>query len=134
MCSDMESAQGILSVMAQAGLELGADTYTTLLCGYARAGDIEAINKTLQECDSKEIYFLDKDYLDVAYALIVNGHEEHVPLVLEKVRKAFGYNQVSGYFLSELWLIYMLNTLFSSLFQWSYNSSLNCFFFSGLYR
>lgn len=94
--SDMESAQGILSVMAQAGLELGADTYTTLLCGYARTGDIDTINKTLQECEAKEIYFLDKDYLDIAYSLIANGHEQHVPVVLEKLRKAFGYNQVSG--------------------------------------
>lgn len=90
----MESAQGILSVMSQAGLELGADTYTTLLCGYARAGDIETISRIIEECESKEVYLLDKDYLDVVYALITNGHEQHAQVVLNKIRKTFGYNQV----------------------------------------
>ncbi|KAF2894634.1 hypothetical protein ILUMI_11532 [Ignelater luminosus] len=90
---DMESAHGILSVMAQAGLEPSADTYTTLLCGYSKKGDINMINKLLEECETKEVYLLDKDYLDIAYALAINGYTEHVPVILSKVRKAFGYNQ-----------------------------------------
>ncbi|KAK9707701.1 Pentacotripeptide-repeat region of PRORP [Popillia japonica] len=90
---DMDSAQGILKVMTQAGLEPSADTYTTLLCGYAKKGDIEAINSILNECEQKEIFLLDKDYLDIIYALAINGHNEHVQTVLDKTRKAFGYNQ-----------------------------------------
>ncbi|XP_068906051.1 leucine-rich PPR motif-containing protein, mitochondrial [Tenebrio molitor] len=90
---DMDSAQGILGVMTQAGLEPSADTYTTLLCGYGKKGDIDAINKILQECESKEIYLLDKDYLDIIYALATNGHGEHIPPILNKVRRAIGYNQ-----------------------------------------
>ncbi|KRT80285.1 hypothetical protein AMK59_7357 [Oryctes borbonicus] len=90
---DMDSAQGILTVMAQAGLEPSADTYTTLLCGYAKKGDIETINKLLNECEEKEVYLLDKDYLDVIYALTINDHSQHVPVVLNKTRKAIGYNQ-----------------------------------------
>lgn len=79
--------------MTQAGLEPSADTYTTLLCGYGKVGDISAINALIQEIDSKEIYLLDKDYLDIIYALAVNGHEQHVPEMLNKLKKAFGYNQ-----------------------------------------
>lgn len=89
----MDSAQGIIGVMTQAGLEPSADTYTTLLCGYAKKGDIDSINKTLQECETKEIYLLDKDYLDIIYALATNGHAQHVPIILNKVRRAVGYNQ-----------------------------------------
>lgn len=92
-CRDMDSAQGILGVMTQAGLEPSADTYTTLLCGYGKKGDLDAINKIFQECETKEIYLLDKDYLDIVYALATNGHSEHVPQILSKIRRAIGYNQ-----------------------------------------
>lgn len=89
----MDSAEGILSVMTQAGLEPSADTYTTLLCGYAQKGDIENIKKTIDDCDKKEIFLLDKDYLDIIYSLAISGHSEHIPFLLSKVRKAIGYNQ-----------------------------------------
>ncbi|XP_059618257.1 leucine-rich PPR motif-containing protein, mitochondrial [Phlebotomus argentipes] len=90
---DMESAVGILNVMQQAGLEPSADTYTTLLCGYAKKGDVEAIKKTLAECEKKEIFLLDKDILDVLYALTVSGHGKDADALLSCVRKSVGYNQ-----------------------------------------
>jgi leucine-rich PPR motif-containing protein len=77
----MESAAGILGVMQQAGLEPSADTYTTLLCGYAKKGDIEAVTKTLEQCDAKDIQLLDRDYMEVVFSLAVNNHLEHVDKV-----------------------------------------------------
>ncbi|XP_055375539.1 leucine-rich PPR motif-containing protein, mitochondrial [Condylostylus longicornis] len=91
--NDMESASGILTVMKQAGLEPSADTYTILLCCYAKRGDIDTILKIMDDCDAKEMYLLDKDYLDVIYALSVNGFASKVDPVLEKIRKSAGYNQ-----------------------------------------
>lgn len=90
---DLESATGIISVMAQAGLEPSADTYTTLLCGYARKGDIDAIVKHISTCEAKEIHLLDKDLLEIVYALAVNGHEDKIDSILSKVSKSIGYNQ-----------------------------------------
>jgi leucine-rich PPR motif-containing protein len=77
----MESAAGILGVMQQAGLEPSADTYTTLLCGYAKKGDIDAITETLEQCDAKDIQLLDRDYMDIIYSLAINNHLEHVDTV-----------------------------------------------------
>ncbi|XP_037957314.1 leucine-rich PPR motif-containing protein, mitochondrial [Teleopsis dalmanni] len=91
--NDLESAKGILTVMAQAGLELSADTYTTLLCAFGRHGDIESILKTLEECEVKEIFLLDKDLLDVVYHLTINGHGDKVDAVLAKLRISTGFNQ-----------------------------------------
>lgn len=79
--------------MSQAGLEPSADTYTTLLCGYAQKGDIEKIKKTIDDCENKDIFLLDKDFFDIIYSLATNGHSEHIPFILSKVRKAVGYNQ-----------------------------------------
>lgn len=90
---DMDSAQGIINVMTQAGLEPSADSYTTLISGYASKGDLEMMLKVLDECDAKEIFLLDKDYLDIIYALAINDHNQHIPVILNKVRKSIGYNQ-----------------------------------------
>ncbi|XP_044750099.1 leucine-rich PPR motif-containing protein, mitochondrial [Coccinella septempunctata] len=91
--NDMESAQDVLNLMVQAGLEPSADTYTSLLCGYAKQGDIETMKKILEECEAKDIFLLDKDFLEIASALAINGHDEHLPVILGKMRKAVGYNQ-----------------------------------------
>nr|XP_040237035.2 leucine-rich PPR motif-containing protein, mitochondrial [Anopheles coluzzii] len=90
---DLESATGILAVMAQAGLQPSADTYTTLLCGYARKGDIDYICKTIDSCEQKEIFLLDKDILEIIYSLATNGHPEKVDRLVEKIRRQAGYNQ-----------------------------------------
>ncbi|XP_063242318.1 leucine-rich PPR motif-containing protein, mitochondrial [Bacillus rossius redtenbacheri] len=90
---DMESAAGILGVMRQAGLEPSADTYTTLMCGHARRGDRGAIEQLLRECDAKDMYFLDKDYMEVVYELAVGGHPQHVDLLIARMRHSAGFNQ-----------------------------------------
>jgi len=46
----MESAEGILAVMKQAGLEPNDDSYVTLMCGYARKGDMENIRRIIKVC------------------------------------------------------------------------------------
>lgn len=79
--------------MKQAGLEPTADTYTTLLCSYAKVGDIAAIQTTLDECERNELYLLDKDIFDVIYTLATSGHAGHVDSLLPRLRKSAGYNQ-----------------------------------------
>lgn len=90
---DLESSLGIIAVMRQAGLEPTSDTYTTLLCSYAKVGNIEAIQRQLDECEQKELYLLDKDIFDVIYTLATNGHGQHVAALLPRLRKSAGYNQ-----------------------------------------
>lgn len=91
--NDMQSARGILDVMKQANLEPSADTYAMLLCCYARHGDIDSIRNTIDLCEKSEIYLLDKDLLDTAYNLIVNGYSENIDVVLGKLRLSVGFNQ-----------------------------------------
>lgn len=90
---DLESAMGIIGVMSQAGLEPSADTYTTLLCGFARKGDIASINKHIAVCEEKEIHLVDKDLLEVVYALAINGHEDKIDSIIEKIQRTPGFNQ-----------------------------------------
>lgn len=79
--------------MKQAGLEPSADTYTTLLCSYAKVGEITKILSTLDTCEQNEIYLLDKDIFDVLYTLTINGHANQVDQLILRLRKSSGYNQ-----------------------------------------
>lgn len=90
---DMESAEGILGMMKTAGLEPSNETYTTLLCGYGKEGNIDKINSVLEICDKNDIYLLDRDILEIVYSLAVNGHEKFVDPLLVRIRKSSGYNQ-----------------------------------------
>lgn len=90
---DMESATGILTVMKQAGLEPSSDTYTTLLVGHTKAGDMDKIKQILAECDKNDIYLLDKDHMDIVFALATNGHANEVDAILARTRRSAGFNQ-----------------------------------------
>lgn len=79
--------------MKQAGLEPSADTFTTLLCGYAKNGNMEEINKILDKCEKDEIFLLDKDLMDVIYVLATNGHANQVDGLIKRFRKGAGFNQ-----------------------------------------
>ena len=43
----MDSAKGVISVMSQAGLEPDSETYSTLLCTYAKKGLSQEIISTI---------------------------------------------------------------------------------------
>lgn len=71
----MESAEGILSVMKQAGIHPTPETYTILVCGYINEGNLDKVNSILQECEEKEVIFIDKDYLEMIYHMSVKDLE-----------------------------------------------------------
>jgi len=43
----MDSAKGVISVMSQAGLEPDSETYSTLLCAYAKKGLSQELISTI---------------------------------------------------------------------------------------
>ena len=86
----MESAEGILSVMQQAGLEPSNETYTTLMCGYAAKGDMNGISKVIETCEKKDIFLADRDLLEVVYILAINNKSE----LVDSVSDFFSFNLV----------------------------------------
>lgn len=95
----MESAEGVLDVMKESKLEPLSDTFTILASGYAKKGDIEKVVEIFDTCEGKEIYFSDKEYLDVVYSLAINGHGDKVDQV----------NKFVNCFLSTIFRIIVLN-------------------------
>jgi leucine-rich PPR motif-containing protein, mitochondrial len=83
----MESARGILDVMKQAGLQPTADSYSALLSGHAKQGDIEAIRAVIAECDGLEIELLDRDLAEVIFALAKAGHIDLIPEARQYLKK-----------------------------------------------
>lgn len=89
----MESAEGILTVMKQAGLEPNDDTYVTLMTCYAKQGDISNIRRIVKECEEKEIFLIDRDFLHIIYSLVESGNQQLVDEILPFLRKHNGFNQ-----------------------------------------
>lgn len=79
--------------MKNAGLEPTPDTYTALLCAYAKHGKFDEILSTIDKCETSEIYLLDKDLFDVIYVLSTNGQSDKVDKLIPRLRKTAGYNQ-----------------------------------------
>lgn len=79
--SDMKSAEGILNIMKDAGIEPTSETYTLLTCGYIKTGNMSKVDELLNLCESKDIVFTNKDYFDIIYAYAVHGYENEVDKV-----------------------------------------------------
>lgn len=88
---DIESAENILPVMRTVGVEPGPDTYVALLNAYAEKGDMEKIVQTLQSVESSDTSLMDRDLLQVIFSLAKSGHQEHVPMIAERLRFERGY-------------------------------------------
>uniref|UniRef100_A0A667YB53 Leucine rich pentatricopeptide repeat containing n=1 Tax=Myripristis murdjan TaxID=586833 RepID=A0A667YB53_9TELE len=88
---DIESAKNILSVMRGAGIEPGPDTYVSLLSAYAEKGDMDSLKKTLETLESTDCSLMDRDIMQVIFALAKSGHQEHVPEMVERMRHEKGY-------------------------------------------
>ncbi|KTG42350.1 hypothetical protein cypCar_00026373, partial [Cyprinus carpio] len=88
---DMDSAEGILSVMKGAGIEPGPDTYLSLLNVYAEKGDIAKIKQTLETVENADILLMDRDLMQVVFSLTKASHQQYVPEIVERMRHERGY-------------------------------------------
>ncbi|XP_026164936.1 leucine-rich PPR motif-containing protein, mitochondrial [Mastacembelus armatus] len=88
---DIESAKNILSVMQGAGIEPGPDTYVALLKAYAEKGDFDSLKKTLEAAESADCSLMDRDLMQVIFALAKTGHQQHVPEIIQRLRHESGY-------------------------------------------
>lgn len=91
--SDVKSAVDVVSKMKECGLHPNIDTYTNLLCSFAKTGDLNAIQKTIDQCNAEEIQIPDRSILEVIYELSVNDHTDKIDHVVQFAEKSSEYNQ-----------------------------------------
>lgn len=78
----MVSAEGILNVMKQANLEPTGESYSQLICGYIKEGNVEKAKDILQNCETRDTIFSDKEYFDVIFSYAKHGFENEVDQVI----------------------------------------------------
>ena len=64
------------------GLVPSAETFLTLACAYAKAGDWQGVERVVGEAAAQGTSFKDGDYLELIFALSEGGHKEHINKVL----------------------------------------------------
>ncbi len=74
----MERAEGILNVMKQGGINPNSESYSLLICGYIKNGNLKRAADLLKECELREYLFSDKDYFDIMYTFGKYGHEKEM--------------------------------------------------------
>merc|ERR1719228_2062310 len=79
---DLAHAHGMLKVMKTWGLVPSAETFLTLACAYAKAGDWQGVERVVGEAAAQGTSFKDGDYLELIFALSEGGHKEHINKVL----------------------------------------------------
>lgn len=71
----MQSAEGVLSTMKQVGIEPSVETYTILICGHIKQGDLQKVDSILKHCEETDICFTNKDYYEMVYCLALFNHD-----------------------------------------------------------
>lgn len=69
MFSDVKNAEDVLDSMKEAGINPSAETYTVLICGHIKQGNVEKVDSVLLSCEETDICFASKDYYEIIYCL-----------------------------------------------------------------
>lgn len=73
--------------------EPDANIYVSLLCAYAKNGDIDSINNQIQQCQSDGNEILPKHYLKIILHLCVNGHSQHIHGLINGIERCYELHQ-----------------------------------------
>ncbi|KAL2714763.1 LOW QUALITY PROTEIN: hypothetical protein V1478_015948 [Vespula squamosa] len=87
--SDPKNAINVLRIIQRLNLTPSVETYITLMCGFAKYNDIKNIQNMLLRCQKKNIYFTNKNILDVIYTLIAHKNVCYVDEMLEILKKPY---------------------------------------------
>lgn len=77
MFSDIDNAVHVLDLMKESKIEPSAETYTELMCVYAKGDHFGKIQEILSECKMKEIPFSNRQICEVILTLCMNKHQDH---------------------------------------------------------
>ena len=66
---------------SKSGLDPTGNTYTVLMCNFAKNGDIAAIKQTLSDAQEADVYIGPSHIYRTVIALADNAHAEHIPQV-----------------------------------------------------
>lgn len=62
-------------------MKLSSQTYTAVLCSYARFNKMQQIVNVIETCNSNNIHFSNEEILNVIYTLAVNRHTKCIDIV-----------------------------------------------------
>lgn len=82
-CRNIEAANETIAGLNENGFKINGDTLATFLRHYAKAGDVENIQKTITKFKTENIKLLNRDVLNAIYELVSNGHVEKIDLMFD---------------------------------------------------
>lgn len=74
--------------MKQIELNPSSITYTELMCGYAKIGQMAKIHEILEQCKNDQIQITDANISKIIYELAVNGYADRTKSLIEYFRQS----------------------------------------------
>ncbi|XP_064602820.1 leucine-rich PPR motif-containing protein, mitochondrial-like isoform X2 [Liolophura sinensis] len=90
--NDLESANGMLDIMQQAGMEPSVETYRAFLNGYAEKGDMEGVKETMKKVADNGLTLTPNILFDVLLTLAKGGYTKEASEILPSIQKFPGYS------------------------------------------
>ena len=91
--NDQDSVSSTLDVITSSGINLGVDIFTTMAVSYARSGNWEKVQKTLEDAESEDISFDDSDIFSIIKACTHGGLLEESFSLISMFPKKRGFFQ-----------------------------------------
>lgn len=84
---DIKNANRMLNYMRQQKLKLTSETYAALIYTYAKLNNVAKIKEIIQHCNLNNMYFSNKNILNVIYILIGNNNINDVHIMYQYLKK-----------------------------------------------
>lgn len=79
--SNLKSISKILLNMKQSKIKPNAETFTAVMCAYAKRNNIDRIKEQISTCDSSNIHLSNENIFNVIYTLAANNYTQHIDTV-----------------------------------------------------
>lgn len=84
---DFDRADSIIAQMKHMELRPSVSTYTALMCGYAKIGQIDRIHQILEQFKEDELRIKDASISQIIYELALNGHADLTKSLIDRFRE-----------------------------------------------
>ena len=78
MCSDTESAEGVLSMLKSSQMSPNGETYSTLIVHHVKHGNFHRVHELLKDAKASGIHLDFENYFVIIEAYAKYGFEEEV--------------------------------------------------------
>ncbi|XP_076687087.1 bicoid stability factor [Andrena cerasifolii] len=85
---DLKSISKILLNIIESKIKPNAETFTAVMCAYAKKNNIDGIKEQIYTCKSSNIHLSNENIFNVIYTLAANNYTQHIDTMYRYIKKS----------------------------------------------